>query len=134
MSPSIKDALEKFVCQLYGRKEEDVSDLRYELFCAKNGDIGSHRLPPSKQSLAAHILRANYQAFIWRHCLSANQDIVHGHGWKNKDGQLEIDWGYEKLVPDEILEFISCKCTKQCSVKKCCCIANKLPCTDLCNC
>ena len=57
-----------------------------------------------------------------------------GHGWKNKDGQLEIDWGYEKLAPDEILEFISCKCTKQCSVKKCCCIANKLPCTDLCNC
>ena len=42
-------------------------------------------------------------------------------------------WGYEKLAPDEILEFISCTCTKKCSVKKFC-IENKLPCTDLCKC
>lgn len=57
--------LEKFTCSMYmpvGNNTTCVNDARYELFCAKNGEVESHQLPPCKDSLRKHILRANYQA------------------------------------------------------------------------
>ena len=129
----VEITLETFVCQLYGGKTSDVSDLRYLIFCAKNGNVGSNQLPPSKQSLKAHISRANYQTYIWKHSLVAQQNIADpiGLGWKIDDGQLVIDWGYERAAPDEILEFMSCQCKKKCTVESCCCASNQLNCTDV---
>ena len=57
--------LEKFTCSMYmpvGNNTTCVNDARYKLFCAKNGEVESHQLPPCKDSLRKHILRANYQA------------------------------------------------------------------------
>lgn len=57
--------LEKFTCSMYmsvGNTTGCVNDARYKLFCAKNGEVESHQLPPCQDSIRKHILRANYQA------------------------------------------------------------------------
>lgn len=35
-------------------------------------------------------------------------------------------------APEAVLAFISCKCTRTCTLPKCTCLANGLKCTDLC--
>ena len=57
--------LERFTCSMYmsvGNNTGRVNDARYELFCAKNGEVESHQLPPCQDCLRKHVLRANYQA------------------------------------------------------------------------
>jgi len=59
--------IERFTCGLYmssGNQSGQVNDARYELFCAKNGEVESHQLPPCQDALKKHILRANYQAGV----------------------------------------------------------------------
>ena len=77
------EVLEEFVCCLYGINVSNVTDLRYLLFCAKGGEIGSHLLPPSKACLHQHILRANYQAYVWQQCLKQYMHLPspEGNGW-----------------------------------------------------
>ena len=41
--------------------------LRYDMFCLKAAQ--SSQLPPSKDALQKHVLRANYQAAIWHRAL-----------------------------------------------------------------
>ena len=55
---------EKFVCLLYGQKDENysVNDLPYKLFCSGTADSG--HLPPIQDELRLHVARANYQAAI----------------------------------------------------------------------
>ena len=50
---------------------------------AKGGENGSHLLPPSKSCLMLHIMRANYQTYIWRHSLHQFMNLPSpaGHGW-----------------------------------------------------
>ena len=65
------DRLEAFTCLLYAPKSSShtVNALRYDLFCAKKGEVESHQLPPCIDCLQKHAHRANYQAAIWRRCL-----------------------------------------------------------------
>ena len=65
VSEDLYTLLEKFTCSMYipvGNTTSHVNDARYKLFCAKNGELESHQLPPCQDSLRKHILRANYQA------------------------------------------------------------------------
>ncbi len=94
LSADLMDKLEAFTCLLYAPKVSTtkVNDLRYNLFCAKKGEIESHQLPPCEDCLANHIFRANYQAGIWRRCLEQNPQIPSpvGRVWKiEKDGADE---------------------------------------------
>ena len=87
ISESDISLLEEFVCHIYGGdklKVSNVSKLRYLLFCVKGAEISSHMLPPSRQSLRKHILRGNYQAYIWRESLTRMRDMPgpDGYGWK----------------------------------------------------
>ena len=132
--------LEEFVCVLYGGqklKVNNVSELRYLLFCAKGAEIGSHQLPPSRGCLIKHILRANYQAYIWRRSLDPMVMLPgpEDYGWKIVDDELAIDWTDEKPAPDAVIDMLSCKCRKPCNLQnKCSCHENGLPCTDMCKC
>ena len=129
--------VKKFVCELYGgKKVESVSDLRYGMFCAKGAEIRSHQLPPSHASLQMHIQRANYQAHIWRSCMTTMAHVPppDGFGWKLSANELLINWSTENAAPDVVLEFLSCSCKKLCEKEKCSCASNGLPCTDMCKC
>ena len=138
VSTDIKKSLEDFTCRLYASKTEiaDVHDLRFQLFRAKCGNIESGQLPPCRDTLELHIQRANYQTAVWRRSLINNPEIpspVDCGGWElSPDGSLQVRWMQGSPAPDVVLEFLSCKCKKKCSLPKCECLANGLNCTSAC--
>ncbi|KAL9956571.1 hypothetical protein ACROYT_G038064 [Oculina patagonica] len=131
--------LEAVTCKLYASKTTTttVNELRYQLFCAKRGEIESHQLPSCRDCLAKHSQRANYQAAIWKRCLLPDPQVPSpiGRGWKieRDEGveQLVVDWMAGKPAPEVILELLSCNCMKHCSSTRCVCVANGMKCTDV---
>lgn len=84
---------EEFVCSLYGQEDlKHVNDARAALF--KTGKHMDDTLPPNKDSLEKHLLRANYQAGIHHRCLERNPSIPppNSHGWIIDDGILRVKW------------------------------------------
>lgn len=140
LSQEQMERLEAVTCLIYAAKTPcvHVNALRYNLFCARKGEIESHQLPPSRDCLKQHAQRANYQSAIWRRCLQQNPHIPNpvGHGWKleKEDGgdQLVIKWMDGQPVPEAVLDLLSCKCSKKCAIPRCVCLANGLKCTDMC--
>ena len=140
LSEDLFDEMEKFTCALYtpGASTGNINDARYNLFCAKNGEIESHQLPPCQDCLRKHAVRANYQAGIWRRSLERNPSIPspNGNGWKlettNDKQDLVIDWMEGKPAPEAVLELLACKCARSCKLPQCVCLLNGLKCTDLC--
>ena len=108
----------------------------------KGGKHDDLCLPHNKDSHMKHINRTNYQAGIYKRCMSPKPEIPSpvGNGWKkitfeNKEETLAIDWMDLSPAPDSILELVNCSCKKtKCATTKCTCKTNKLPCTDLCKC
>ena len=117
--PDILEMLEEFTSKLYGsKKTSDISELRYLLFCAKRSEAESYQLPPCQHCLRKHVLRANYQTYIWKNCLSLCPVIPSpiGNGWIRDDqNKLSIDWMSENLAPDAVLELVSCHCSRSCT-------------------
>ena len=138
LAPETFSLIQKFTCQLYSKytKITKVNDLRYQVFCAKNGDVESGQLPPCEDTLRQHTLRANYQAAIWRHSLESLSDIPEpsaGHGWElNTEWDLTIQWMTGEAAPNAVLSLISCKCTQRCHHSDCSCMLNGLKCTMAC--
>lgn len=127
--------IEAFICTLYGTPGTDVNSLRYQMFCkAKN--LQSHHLPPTQDSLRKHILRANYQAAIWKRATVGYTDLPSpvGEGWIMVDGALTIDWMSNSPAPSAILQLASCACKTGCQTPRCSCFGRRLPCTDACSC
>ncbi|KAL8572154.1 hypothetical protein ACOMHN_057829 [Nucella lapillus] len=140
LSGELFKKLEQFTCKLYAPKQPTtgVNELRYQLLCAKNGDIESHQLPPCQDCLWKHAQRANYQAGLWRRCLENDPQAPDpvGSGWtvERADGKniLAIDWMNVQPAPDAVLELLACSCRKECTTEVCVCLMNGLKCTDMC--
>ena len=107
LSDELLEALEKVTCSLYtpsAATASNINDVRYNLFCAKNGEIESHLLPPCKDCLSKYSMRANYQACIWRRSLERNPVIPSpvGMGWRMEtlaDSQvLSIDQSLFQVI------------------------------------
>lgn len=130
------ECIEEFVCDLYGQSKcKSVNELRYSMYCAKNGKISSELLPPCLNALQQHTYRACYQAKIWRCALDNMVDVPDaedGYGWKLVDGELRINWITCLPAPEMCIELSYCTCKKECIVGKCVCLDNNLPCTDMC--
>lgn len=135
-SDALLQSCEEFVCAMYG-KEAFISanDLRYHLFCS--AAITSYaELPPTKDSLLQHVKRGNYQAYLWKQCLSSGDvPTPHNHGWLlgENDG-LSIVWATQPPAPSALLELMHCGCKTGCINAKCRCVKSRLPCTDACQC
>jgi hypothetical protein len=57
-----------FVCAIYGQpKMTDLSHLRYHMLATRQS--ASHMLPPTTNQIYYHILRTNYQVWLWKHSL-----------------------------------------------------------------
>ena len=62
VTEEVSDSLEKFICQLYGYKNEsNVNKVQFKMFQTK-GIQNLSLLPPCKSNLKYHIMRANYVA------------------------------------------------------------------------
>jgi len=128
--------LEVFTCNLYvSTGLTDVNQCRYQLFCAKRGNMISEQLPPCKDCLFHHAQRANYQAGIWRRSLECNPEVPRPSdcGWMVGDnGDLEILWMTGPPAPSAVLELMNCNCIRSCDTAQCPCIINGLKCTKMC--
>lgn len=135
VSPELCAELEKFVCALYGQHVDSVDTARYNMFMM---DCKSETMmPPNKDSLHQHILRANYQAAIHRRALEQLPEVPQPteHGWTLVDGELLIKWGELPPAPQGLMTTTQCGCKKgKCLNKQCDCVKNSVKCTDLCKC
>ena len=59
-------------------------------------------------------------------------DLEDGHKWTKDGDMLTIEWMKGLPSPDVVLEFLSCKCSKECKAPTCPCITNGLKCTEAC--
>jgi len=136
VSKDLFDKIQLFTCHMYATTTTitEVNELRYQLLCAKRGEIESSQLPPCRDCLRMHVLRVNYQASIGKCCLQP-QPIVPSPkecGWTiDEDGQLIIEWMRTPSAPDVILELF-CKCLRSCQPESCMCLANGLASTNMC--
>ena len=93
--------IEKFVCHLYGKKNESsINNLRYHLYCQGGGKLACELLPPCSNVLRLYSERANYQARIWKHSLDPLYEPLNpvGHGRCLDD----IDWMHCNPAPEEV--------------------------------
>ncbi|KAK6168047.1 hypothetical protein SNE40_021951 [Patella caerulea] len=100
LRPNLRKDLEKFVCDLYGWKDEtDINTVRYN--CYRVGTVTDLTLPPNCDSLSLHMERANYQAKIFRSCQQQyiNPPDPSAHGWKVNASKLEILWNTLPIAP-----------------------------------
>ena len=70
-------------------------------------------LPPTKDSLRKHVMRANYQAAVWRRSLVQDQDLPSpiGNGWQlSDDGDINIHWSNLPCAPESVLKTVHCAC------------------------
>ena len=106
----------------------EVEYLRYQLFCAKGGEIESSLLPLCRDCLFSDLIRANYQAAIWKCSLPARPTVPNPNkcGLICDDGKLAIHWMRSPTAPCAVLELLACKCVRSCRLPKCTCMANGL--------
>lgn len=143
LSDEVFGKLEQFTCAMYACSRSNknrsvggtsVNELRYQLFCAKRGEVESSQLPPCRDCLFLHTQRANYQAALWKRCLESKPNIPSPseHGWTKEDGKLTIHWMNSSPAPEVVLELLACKCLRVCKLPDCRCLANGLTCTHMC--
>lgn len=118
MSDELFQEIEQFTCCMYipNSSTVEVNELRYQLFCAKRGEVESSQLPPCRDCLFMHIQRANYQAAIWKCCVQATPVVPSPteYGWTEDGGKLAIYWMRSLPAPDVVLELLTCKCVRSC--------------------
>ena len=130
---------ESFVCQLYNATSQTLNSARHELFVKKRPR--AQQLPPTSEALRQHVLRANYQAYRWKHATMPIQAFLspHGHGWIVSDqpgedqdsahGQeVKICWMTLPPAPAALLELVSCKCQAGRTTQRCTCKSAGLKC------
>ncbi|KAJ8023132.1 hypothetical protein HOLleu_38227 [Holothuria leucospilota] len=153
VSSDLCSQIEEFVCHLYCQNDvTDVNQARYNMF--RLGTHAEESLPPNRDALMKHLLRANYQAAVFRCSLQQFPDIPSpdGKGWTLHTDEilpdLQIDWGDLPPAPEQILELMHCTCKKgKCqklgsttTARKAtettpkCCSELGLRCTELCTC
>jgi hypothetical protein len=138
--PELFEKIEAFTCKLYSAKDGvgDINELRYQLFCARKGEIESFQLPPCADSLMKKAQRTCYQAAVWKRSLQADPQCPSpvGKGWimETQDGVeiLSPDWMDGQPAPVAVLQLLACKCRKLCQAPTCQCLTNGLHCTDMC--
>jgi hypothetical protein len=123
VSTDVFQVLEHFVCFMYGQPHlSETSKVRSAVFQNRYGSkflkslstgsgigIDLSLLPPCRPTLLKHSLRANYQAFIWRHAHIAFPVLPspEGLGWiKDSDGNLLIDWVEGDIMPQDAVDIM----------------------------
>ena len=98
--------IEAFVCELYGKKCNDVDLLKYDLYCAKAGKVEPEALPPCRSSPKLHIFRENYKSAIWRRAVFPVPQVPPPHDcvWEVCGDSISIQWLGSNPDPEKILE------------------------------
>ena len=130
-------SLEKLVCHVYSPKAEfdDIGKLRWQLF--KQSQAEAEKMPPTKDVLKYHILRAHYQAMVWSQAAIPQPTLPQPtmFGWKTEGEVFVPIITAQKVAPDTVLELVSCGCgISRCKTNICSCRKQGLVCTEMCKC
>ncbi|KAK3909702.1 Cis-prenyltransferase 4, chloroplastic [Frankliniella fusca] len=128
--------LEKFTIRLYDSKSKatDVNTVRKDLY---DGVKTLSMIPPSKDSLRQHILRAAYQGGqIWgqAHLPEPTPADPTKWGWKKNGDTLQPMWSTLPDVWEKCQLKKKCHCKKMCTVSRCPCRITCTPCKVDCRC
>ena len=94
-------------------------------------------LPPTEDAFLQHLKRAQVQTQIWQTSHIAKQKRINpvGNGWVLRDDKLEPKLMENDSAPVELRDIIHLFCKdKNCSTRKCKCLASGLLCIDICEC
>lgn len=133
----IKDAIGRFVCQLYVPKTDitTVKQLRWSVFKKKQAE--SERLPPTQAALDQAILRAHFQMMVWNKDNVPNPVLPspNNYGWVMENDEWVPVMTTLEPAPKAIIQLVKCACAKsRCSSNRCQCRKAGLFCTDMCEC
>ena len=113
---------EEYLVQVIGTQLKTMNAMRYFVYhISKN--VAYSDLPPTSQSIAAHIQRSLYSTYIQIHCMKKIIDpYQYGFEYCN---ELLVPIKDMKLLPDDLSQV--CVCVK-CATKRCPCRENKVAC------
>jgi len=128
---NICKAGEMFILALYNasEKETNLDNYRYQCF-AKNVSSSKNVLltiPPSEAAAREHSFRVYHQIQMWL----GNEKIPVEWGWHLKSDLLLPTPLKGPLIPEILLNLISCNCTKGCTAS-CGCRKHGLKCSTIC--
>lgn len=138
VSEQYLDTLERFVVILYDRTSTctQVNSARKYLFTKKRRTM--ERIPPTKEALRQHVLRAAYQAgHVWGQTCVLQPHLPPPEEWgwmKSEDGSFTPFWTTLPQVSESSKELIRCGCLTGCTNRRCKCVRHELLCTELCEC
>ena len=108
LTGEIATAPEKYLCTLYGSKENSVDAARRDMFMKKqtkeNKVIDLSVIPPCFTSLYLQMKRANYVAVVWKRREHPQMLFprIEEHGWQ---ADCSINW-IEEQFPDGISDLL----------------------------
>ncbi|XP_072153362.1 uncharacterized protein [Bemisia tabaci] len=124
---------EQLVLLLYGAKKSvtALNKCRFQCFnralARQKTEVKLQTLPPTSDACKQHFLRVYYQVQLWR----GRKLNPKEWGWKSSElGLLPVPM-LNPPAPQELLQIISCTCSKGCS-NRCSCKRAGLPCSDIC--
>lgn len=136
VSDDVINQLEAFICRVYQPRTTitSLAELRWSMFTNKQA-LGE-KLPPTSGSFIPAVKRANFQALVWSQDNEAKPVIPNpvGHGWSIEAGVLAPVMCEEPCAPEALLKLIKCSCMKNRCSPPCKCLANNMPCTEMCVC
>ena len=132
------EVLERFVCLMYHSTSTkmEVNQCRRQLFIKHGRQLEG--LPPTRDALQQHTLRAVYQGgFVWSQALFPMQILPNPElwGWKRDNSRFLPNWTTIPSVAKACKNLTKCTCDASKGCKgKCSCKKGCLPCTELSKC
>jgi len=90
MGSSAELQLQKITCHMY-MPSTQTTEVNRPLFCARRGEVEWSQLPPCKDCLFLHAVRANYQAVTWRRHLQSQPFVSSPRTWLDYRWRWEVD-------------------------------------------
>jgi len=138
-SPATLSSAEQFVCKLYDPKStsNSIHVVRCALFRKVKANVDA--LPPTRDALSLHIMRAHYQTKVWKQSLVTHPQLPSpiNCGWHMKDGMLVPQLLTKEPIQARCLDLMTCGCKEsgsQCSTRHCRCRRSGIYCSGACGC
>jgi len=125
---------EEFVRHLYGTpKEQTINHTRLQLF--GKAKKGLEMLPPTRDALDRHAIRANYQTNIWLQANKEHIDVPPVVATNACKRGAVLDSILVKIPPisDAWVKLVTCSCKPKCKTSRCSCFKKNMQCPAGCD-
>ena len=85
-----------------GKPSETITETRVRMFQSQK-DKSSLNLMSDEASIIQHLLRADLQTYIWKHCTLQNITLpsIEGRGWYGSEGLILPVWFKGEQLPQD---------------------------------